>query len=65
MAIVIVLPLAQLLVEQLDLFGRAVLVQLLIELSVSDSIGSLDLAVEMWRPGPYVHVTDVLCSRCQ
>jgi hypothetical protein len=60
MVIVVVLPLAQLLVEQVDIVGDAVLVEELIELLVIDAVRPLDLAIEMRRPGPNVDVPDVL-----
>ena len=57
--IVVVLPLAQLLVEQVDVVGDAVLVEQLVELLVVDAMRALDLAVEMRRPRADVDVADV------
>jgi len=57
--IVIVLPLAQLFVKQVNVVGNAVLVQELVELLVVDTVRSFDFAVEMWRPRPDVRVADV------
>jgi hypothetical protein len=45
MVIVVVLPLAQLLVEQVDVIGDAVLVEELVELLVIDTVRAFDLAV--------------------
>ena len=59
MVIVIVLPLTQLVVEQVDVIRDAVLVQQLIELLVIDPMGSFDLAVEVRRPWADVHMADV------
>src|SRR5580765_4422386 len=60
MVIVVVLPLTQLLVEQVHIVGDAVLVEELIELLVIDTVRPLDLAIEMRRPGPNVDMADVL-----
>ena len=57
--IVVVLPLAQLLVEQVDVVGDAVLVQELVELLVVDAVRALDLAIEVRRPRADVDVADV------
>jgi hypothetical protein len=45
MVIVVILPLTQLLVEQVDIVADAVLVEQLIELLVVDSMGAFDLPV--------------------
>jgi hypothetical protein len=45
MVIVVVLPLPQLLVEQMDVVGDAVLVEELIELLVIDAMRTFDFAV--------------------
>ena len=50
--IVVVLPLAQLVVEEVNVIGDAVLVQELVELLVVDAVGPLNLAVEKRRPSP-------------
>jgi hypothetical protein len=50
--IVVVLPLAQLVVEEVNVIGDAALVQELVELLVVDAVGPLNLAVEMRRPSP-------------
>ena len=57
--IVVVLPLAQLLVEQVNVVGDAVLVQELVELLVIDTVGALDLAVQVRGPRSDVDVADV------
>jgi hypothetical protein len=57
--IVVVLPLAQLLVEEMNVIVDAVLVQELVELLVVDAVGPLDLAVEVRRPGANVDMADV------
>ena len=56
---VIVLPLSQLLVKQMNVVRDAVLVQELLELLVIDAVGSFDLAVQMWGARPDVDVPDV------
>jgi len=62
---VVVLPLAQLLVEQVDVLGDAVLVQELVELLVIDSVGSFDHAVEMRVQGRMYTWRMSRASRCQ
>jgi hypothetical protein len=57
--IVVVLPLPQLLVEQVNVIGHAVLVEELIELLVVDPMGPFNFAVKMRRARPDVHVADV------
>jgi len=57
--IVVVLPLPQLLVEQVNVVGDAVLVQELIELLVVDAVRSLHLAVQMRCSRPDVEMADV------
>ena len=59
MVIVVVFPLPQLVVEQVNVVGDAVLVQELIELLVIDAVRTLDLTVQMRRPGADVHVAAV------
>ena len=59
MVIVVVRPLAQLLIEQVNVVGNAVLVQELVELLVVDAMRSFDLAVEVGCPRPDVRVTDI------
>ena len=57
--IVIVLPLAELVVEQVNVIRDAVLVQELVELLVVDAVRPFDLAVQMRCPRPDVHVADI------
>ena len=52
--IVVVLPLPQLLVEQVNVVGDAVLVEELVELLVVDPVRALDLAVQVRRAGTEV-----------
>jgi hypothetical protein len=59
MVIVIVLPFAQLLVEEVDVVADAILVEELVELLVIDAMGALDLASEVRRSRPNVHVADI------
>jgi hypothetical protein len=59
MAIVVVLPLAQLLVEQVNVVADAVAIQELVELLIVDAMRAVDFPVQMWRPGANVDVTDV------
>src|SRR5262245_12532461 len=59
MVIVIVLPLFELRVEEVNVVADAVLVQELVELLIVDAMGSFDLPVEMWSPRPDVYVADV------
>ena len=58
-AIVVVLPLAQLLVEQMNVVGDAVLVQELIELLIVNAVRPLHLAVEVRRARTDIRVADV------
>ena len=58
-AIVVVLPLAQLLVEQLNVVCDPVLVQELVELLVINTVGTFHLAVQVRCPGAYVRVADI------
>lgn len=57
--IVAVLPLAKLVVEQVNIVGHAILVQQLIKLLVVDAMGSFHFAVQMRRPWPDVNMADV------
>src|SRR6185503_5616544 len=57
--IVVVLPLSQLLVEQVDVIRDAVPVEELVELLVVDAVRPFDFAVQVRRPGLDVGVTDV------
>ena len=59
MVIVVVLPLAQLLVEQVDVVGDSVLVEELVELLIVDPVRSFDLAVQMRCPWTDAHVSNV------
>ena len=49
LVIVVILPLAQLVVEQVNVVGDAVLVQELIEVLVVETVRSFDLTVQMWH----------------
>jgi len=57
--IVVVLPLPQLLVEEVNVVGDAVFVEQLIELLVVDPMGPFHLAIEMGCPRANVHMADV------
>ena len=57
--IVIVLPFFQLRVEEVNVVRNPVTVEELVELLIIDPMGSFDLAVQMWRPRPDVHMADV------
>jgi hypothetical protein len=57
--IVVILRLAQLVVEQVNVVGDAAAVEELIELLIVDAVGPLDFAVQMWRTWPDVGVLDV------
>jgi hypothetical protein len=57
--IVIVLPLTQFLVEQMDVIGDAVLVQELVELLVVDALRPFDFAVQMRGSGADVDMADI------
>jgi len=59
MVVVVVLPLAQFLVEHVDVVADAILVEEPIELLVVDAMRTLDLAVEPRRTRSDVHVADV------
>jgi hypothetical protein len=59
MVIVVVLPLSQLLIEQVNIVGDAVLVQELIELLVIDAMRALHFAVQTRRVQTDVDVPDV------
>ena len=59
MVIVVILPLFQLGVEEVNVVGDAVLVEELVKLLVVDAMGSLDLAVQVWGSRPDVDVADV------
>ena len=59
MVIVVVLPLPQFVVEQVNVVGHAALVQELVELLIVDPMGAFDLAIEMRRPWPDVDMADV------
>lgn len=60
MIIVIVLPLPQFVVEQMNVVGDAVGIQQLIKLLIVDPVRSLDLAVEMRRARADVDVADIV-----
>ena len=49
--IVVVLPLAQLLVEQVNIVADTVMIEELVELLVVHAVGPLDLAVQVRRAG--------------
>ena len=57
--IVVVLPLTQLLVEQMNIVGDPVLIQELVKLLVIDTVGAFDLAVQVGRPRADVGVADI------
>jgi hypothetical protein len=57
--IVVVLPLPQFVVEQVNVVGRAALVQELVELLVVDPMGAFDFAIEMRRRWPDVDMADI------
>src|SRR5262245_36518393 len=57
--IVIVLPLFELRVEEVNVVGDAVAIQELVELLVVDTMGSFDLAVQVWGPRTDVHMPNV------
>src|SRR6516164_5563899 len=59
MVIVVVLPLPQFAVEQVNVVGDPVPIEQLIKLLIVDAVRSFDLAVEVRRPGPDIHVPDV------
>ena len=59
MVIVVVLPLTQFVVEQVDVIADAVLVEQLIELLVIDAMRALHFPVEVRRPWTDVDVPDV------
>src|SRR5262245_49036784 len=59
MVIVIVLPFAQLVIEQVNVVGDAALIEELVELLVVDTMRSFDFPVEMWGPRPDVDVPDI------
>ena len=65
MVIVVVLPLAELLVKQVDVVGDPVLVEELIELLVIDPVRPFDLAVQVRCPRADINMPDVPRSRCQ
>jgi ACR3 family arsenite efflux pump ArsB len=65
MVIVVVLPLTQLLVEQMDVITDAVLVEELVELLVIYAMRPLHLAVETRRARTNVDVRMSSVSRCQ
>ena len=57
--IVVVLPLPQFVVEEMNVVGHAAPVQELVELLVVDPMRAFDLAIEMRRPCPNVDMADV------
>src|SRR4030095_1473560 len=59
MVIVVVLPLPQFLVEQMDVIADAVLVEELVELLVIDAVRALHLSVEARRVWADVDVSDI------
>jgi hypothetical protein len=59
MVVVVVLPLPQLVIEQVDIVADARRIQQRAKLLVIDPMRSLDLAVEMRRPWADVDVPDV------
>ena len=59
LVIVIVLPLSQLLIEQVDIVRDAVTVEQLVELLVVDAVRPLDFAIQVRRARTDVDVADV------
>ena len=59
MVIVIVLPLTQLLIEQVDAVRDAVPIEQLVILLVIHAVRALDLAVQVRRARPDVRVLDI------
>ena len=59
MVIIVVLPLPQLLVEQMDIVGDAVFVEELVELLLIDAVLPFHFTVQVGRPRLDVGVTDV------
>jgi len=57
--IVVVLPLSQLVVEQVDVVADPIAVQELVELLVIDAVRAFDLAIQSRCPDSDVHVADV------
>jgi hypothetical protein len=57
--IVVILPLFEFRVEEVNVVRNPVAIEELVELLIVDAMGSLDLAVQMWCPGPDVDVADV------
>jgi hypothetical protein len=60
MAIVIVLPLPQLFVEEGDVVADAVLVEELVELLVIDAVRAFNFPIQVWRPRADVDVPNIL-----
>ena len=59
MIVVVILPLTQFVVEQMDVVTDALLIEELIELLVVDAMRSLDFAVQVRSPRSDVAVTNV------
>ena len=59
--VVVVLPFAQLLVEQVNIVRYAALVQELVELLIVRAMRALDLAIEVRRPRADVDMANVQC----
>jgi len=59
MVVVVVLPLLELVVVQMDVVANAALIQELVELLAVNSMRALHLAVEAWSPWSDVHVLDL------
>jgi hypothetical protein len=57
--IVVVLPLFQFHIEEVNVVRDAVAIEKLVELLVIDAMRLFDLPVQMWRPRPDVHMPDV------
>jgi hypothetical protein len=60
MVIVVILPLSEFVVEQVDVIADAVLVEQLIKLLVINAVRALDFTVETRRSWSDIHVPDVL-----
>jgi hypothetical protein len=59
MVVIVILPLPELLVEQVNVIGDTVLVEELVELLVVGPVRPLDLAIEMWRARSNIDMADV------
>ena len=60
--VVVILPLFQLRIEEVNVVGDAVLVEELVELLIVDTMGPLDLAVQVWRSRPSAEEVNTVVS---